>query len=125
MNAGLTPKEELIFRLVAQGKSSKVIARELGTSDGTVKNQTMGLFRKLGVTNRVEAALAWYGIRPGKDDAVAVHRLLEHGTRCRLAMQRFVDRCEAGEVRSTRTQAEFKALLEEVPAPASLEVAHG
>ena len=51
----LTPRELASLRLMADGKSNKEIANELGISDRTVKTHLGHLFEKLGVTNRTEA----------------------------------------------------------------------
>jgi two-component system nitrate/nitrite response regulator NarL len=53
----LTPRERQILRHVAEGKSNKSIARELGISDGTVKLHVKAILRKLNVHSRVEAAV--------------------------------------------------------------------
>ena len=55
--AGLTDQESLILALIAQGKSNKLIARELGIADGTVKVHVKHLLRKLNLRSRVEAAV--------------------------------------------------------------------
>lgn len=41
------------------------------------------------------------------------NELHQQNLKLREAMQHFVDRCDRGEVRSTRTYAQFKQLLEE------------
>ena len=51
----LTPRELTALRLMADGKSNKEIAGELGISDRTVKTHLGHLFEKLGVTSRTEA----------------------------------------------------------------------
>ena len=51
----LTPRELTALRLMADGKSNKEIAQELGISDRTVKTHLGHLFEKLGVTSRTEA----------------------------------------------------------------------
>jgi two-component system, NarL family, nitrate/nitrite response regulator NarL len=53
----LTPREGEILNLLAEGQSNKVIARNLGISDGTVKLHVKAILRKLGVHSRVEAAV--------------------------------------------------------------------
>jgi two-component system nitrate/nitrite response regulator NarL len=53
----LTPRENEILILLAEGQSNKVIARNLGISDGTVKLHVKAILRKLGVHSRVEAAV--------------------------------------------------------------------
>ncbi len=52
----LTPREEQVLRLMAQGLSNKAIAKELGLSPETVKDYLLGVFRKLDVRDRVSAA---------------------------------------------------------------------
>lgn len=53
----LTPREQEILEHIAEGESNKVIARNLGISDGTVKLHVKAILRKLGVHSRVEAAV--------------------------------------------------------------------
>ena len=53
----LTPREREILSLLAEGQSNKVIARNLGISDGTVKLHVKAILRKLDIHSRVEAAV--------------------------------------------------------------------
>ncbi len=53
----LTPREREILCHLADGQSNKVIARNLGISDGTVKLHVKAILRKLDVHSRVEAAV--------------------------------------------------------------------
>jgi two-component system nitrate/nitrite response regulator NarL len=55
--AGLTPREMEILCHISSGKSNKVIAKELGISDGTVKLHVKSILRKLQVRSRVDAAV--------------------------------------------------------------------
>ncbi|MEZ5453767.1 MAG: two-component system response regulator NarL [Thiothrix sp.] len=57
--AGLTEQEQRTLELVAAGKSNKLVARELGITEGTVKVHVKHLLRKLKLRSRVEAAV-WY-----------------------------------------------------------------
>lgn len=50
-------REVEILKLLAVGMSNKQIARELGSSPNTVRNQIYTVFRKAGVSNRTELAL--------------------------------------------------------------------
>ena len=61
----LTPREREILCLLAEGQSNKLIARNLGISDGTVKLHVKAILRKLGIHSRVEAAVlaVEHGIR--------------------------------------------------------------
>ena len=54
--ADLTPQEQRIFDLIGEGCSNRQIADELYLAEKTVKNYVSGLFAKLGMTRRTEAA---------------------------------------------------------------------
>lgn len=54
----LTPRQMEVLRWLIQGKPNKVIARELGVSESTVKVHCQALFRALGATTRTEAVYA-------------------------------------------------------------------
>ena len=53
----LTPREEQVVALVADGLSNREVARELGLSEHTVKKYLFRIFDKLGVSTRVELVL--------------------------------------------------------------------
>jgi two-component system nitrate/nitrite response regulator NarL len=55
----LTPRESEILELMAEGQGNKLIARNLGISDGTVKLHVKAVLRKLNVHSRVEAAVMY------------------------------------------------------------------
>jgi DNA-binding NarL/FixJ family response regulator len=54
----LTERQIDVMRLLSQGKPNKLIARDLGISEGTVKIHLAAIFRALTVRNRVEAVVA-------------------------------------------------------------------
>lgn len=54
---GLTPRERDVFEMVGLALTNREIASRLGLSEKTVKSHVTGVMRKLGVRNRVEAAL--------------------------------------------------------------------
>jgi DNA-binding NarL/FixJ family response regulator len=54
----LTPRQLDVLALLVQGKPNKVICRELGLAEGTVKAHTAAIFRALRVSNRTEAGFA-------------------------------------------------------------------
>lgn len=56
--AGLTERERQTLALIAEGLNNKLIAREMGISDGTVKVHVRHLLCKLGLHSRLELA-AW------------------------------------------------------------------
>ena len=51
----LTEREKQVLDLIADGKSTKEIAKELHLTTGTVRNYISIIFDKLDVSNRVEA----------------------------------------------------------------------
>ena len=53
----LTPREYQILGLLAEGQTNKVIARNLGISDGTVKLHVKAILRKLKINSRITAAV--------------------------------------------------------------------
>lgn len=53
----LSPRELDILRLLANGRSNTDIATQLFLSEGTVRNYVSGIFSKLGVTDRTQAAV--------------------------------------------------------------------
>jgi two-component system, NarL family, nitrate/nitrite response regulator NarL len=69
--SALTPRELEILCLLADGQSNKVIARNLGISDGTVKLHVKAILRKLEVHSRVEAAViaVEQGLRQNKNNS--------------------------------------------------------
>ena len=55
----LTCREREVVSLVAEGLQNKEIGHLLGTSMYTVRNQLSGIYQKIGVSDRVSAAV-WY-----------------------------------------------------------------
>jgi DNA-binding NarL/FixJ family response regulator len=53
----LTPREQAVLDRLGQGESNKQIARELDMCEATVKVHVRHIMRKLGATNRTQAAL--------------------------------------------------------------------
>lgn len=68
--SSLTPRETEILGLLAEGQSNKVIARNLGISDGTVKLHVKAILRKLEVHSRVEAAVMAVEYGMSKNSAI-------------------------------------------------------
>jgi DNA-binding NarL/FixJ family response regulator len=55
--AHLSPRERAILRLIVDGYSNTEIAAQLGSSPATIHTHVIRLFRKLGVNDRVSAAV--------------------------------------------------------------------
>jgi DNA-binding NarL/FixJ family response regulator len=53
----LTPREEQVVALVADGLSNRDAAKELGLSEHTIKKYLLRIFDKLGISTRVELVL--------------------------------------------------------------------
>jgi len=79
----LTQRETDILALLSEGRSNREIARALFLSEKTVKAHLAAVFRKLGVANRTQAAMAAVsmGMGPGRkqpmddDEPMAGQRL--------------------------------------------------
>jgi DNA-binding NarL/FixJ family response regulator len=56
-NSLLTPREEQVVALVAEGLGNRQIATELHLSEHTIKKYLFNIFEKLGVSTRVELVL--------------------------------------------------------------------
>ena len=56
--AGLSPRQLDVLRLVEQGLSNKAVMRALDMSESTVKTHLRAIFLRLGVDNRTQAAAA-------------------------------------------------------------------
>ena len=54
---GLTARQHEVLQLLALGHSNKEIAKSLGLLEGTVKVHVRDILRKLGVSNRTQAAM--------------------------------------------------------------------
>src|SRR4051794_21435830 len=53
----LTPREDEVLALLAEGLPNKLIARRLDISEKTVKAHLTSIFQRIGVTDRTQAAL--------------------------------------------------------------------
>ena len=72
--AAPSARQTEILQLIAQGRSNKEIARQLGLTEGTVKQHLYALYRKLGVRNRTQAlreGARWLPTGPAAVEAVA------------------------------------------------------
>ena len=72
-------RSQRMLELLAQGAGSKLIAKELGYQDGTMRVYLHNLYRKIGVANKTEAVI-WYlkrggsAERPGEPAAAPLRR---------------------------------------------------
>jgi len=73
----LEMKERQMLELLAEGASTREIAKKMGYSDGTVRVYLHNLYRKIGVRNRTEALL-WHldQSRPSEERGIALAPVL-------------------------------------------------
>ena len=57
LSASLSSSDRELLRLIVSGQSNKIIASNLGISIAAVKQMARGVFKKLNVTNRTQAAV--------------------------------------------------------------------
>jgi len=55
---GMTGRQSEVLALLVQGKPNKLICRDLGLAEGTVKIHVTAILRALGVANRTQAVIA-------------------------------------------------------------------
>ena len=53
----LSPQERRVLALIAEGRTNKEVANEMGLAEKTVKNYLSTVFEKLHVTRRSQAAV--------------------------------------------------------------------
>jgi len=80
----LSPREMEILQHIAQGKSNKEIAYELGISRQTVKNHMTSILRKLAVNDRTQAAIyalcrGWIRLQDISDEFSNLERMERQG----------------------------------------------
>jgi DNA-binding NarL/FixJ family response regulator len=61
----LTPREEDVVRLVADGLKNREIAQKLKVKEHSIRNYIYRIFEKLGVSTRVELILYVFSHREG------------------------------------------------------------
>lgn len=66
----LSTQERRVLALVAEGKTNKEIAEQMGLSDKTVKNYLSNIFEKLQITRRSQAAVLYAQSKSGADKSV-------------------------------------------------------
>jgi DNA-binding NarL/FixJ family response regulator len=79
-DAGLTRRETDVLALLANGASNREISRQLFLSEKTVKAHLAAVFRKLGVTNRTQAAMAAVAMGMGSPQLNLGNRAASNGS---------------------------------------------
>lgn len=75
----LTPREDQVVYLVAEGIGNREIAQQLGIKENTVKKSLLRIYDKLGVSNRVELVLYALTHRGTRRRSAAVPQTPEAG----------------------------------------------
>ena len=57
MRNPLTPRQQDVLKLLAQGAGTREIAEQLGCSEVTARNHINAILRRLGVHSRLQAVL--------------------------------------------------------------------
>jgi DNA-binding CsgD family transcriptional regulator len=57
-NVDFSERQQRILERIQDGKTNKSIARELGFSESTIRQETLRLYRSLGVNSRTDAVIA-------------------------------------------------------------------
>ena len=69
--AGLSDRQRRLLRLAAAGASVAEIANRLELQPRVVESELDALMSTLGVNNRSQAAMVWWGTRAGSDPQLA------------------------------------------------------
>jgi DNA-binding NarL/FixJ family response regulator len=68
----LTARQKAVLAQLQQGKANKIIAHELGMSESTAKVHIRNIMRKMGATNRTQAAFNALKLCADRNEAVAI-----------------------------------------------------
>jgi DNA-binding NarL/FixJ family response regulator len=68
----LTTRQKAVLAQLQQGKANKIIAHELGMSESTAKVHIRNIMRKMGATNRTQAAFNALKLCSERGDALAM-----------------------------------------------------
>jgi two-component system, NarL family, response regulator DevR len=68
----LSPQQQRILALIAEGKTNRQIAEAMFLSEKTIKNYLTALFAKLGMSSRTEVAIYATKLRAGGTESSAV-----------------------------------------------------
>jgi DNA-binding NarL/FixJ family response regulator len=68
----LTARQKAVLAQLQQGKANKIIAHELGMSESTAKVHIRNIMRKMGATNRTQAAFNALKLCAERGEAFAV-----------------------------------------------------
>jgi len=71
-DVALDAKNQRMLELLAEGSTSRVIARQMGYQEGTMRVYLHNLYRRIGVANKTEAVVWYLNRERAREDAKAV-----------------------------------------------------
>jgi DNA-binding NarL/FixJ family response regulator len=89
LEAPLTGRQTEVLEYLGRGQSNKHIARALGMTEATVKVHVRQVIRKLGVSNRTQAAVLAGNVRPGTRARKETGGMFDNPVRNLVEIERF------------------------------------
>ena len=79
-DVGLDAKNQRMLELLSEGSTSRVIARQMGYQEGTMRVYLHNLYRRIGVANKTEAVVWYLNRERAREDVKAVETAQKPGT---------------------------------------------
>ena len=79
-DTAIDAKNQRMLELLAQGGTSRVIARQMGYQEGTMRVYLHNLYRRIGVANKTEAVVWYLNRERARDDVKAVQSAQKPGS---------------------------------------------
>jgi DNA-binding CsgD family transcriptional regulator len=79
-DTALDAKNQRMLELLAQGGTSRIIARQMGYQEGTMRVYLHNLYRRIGVANKTEAVVWFLNRERSRDDVKAVQSARRPGS---------------------------------------------
>ncbi|HUQ28243.1 MAG TPA: helix-turn-helix transcriptional regulator [Usitatibacter sp.] len=73
-------KHQRMLELLAQGATSRIMARQMGYQEGTMRVYLHNLYRRIGVANKTEAVVWYLGRERSREDVKAVESAQRAGS---------------------------------------------
>jgi len=77
---GIDAKNQRMLELLALGSTSRVIAKQMGYQEGTMRVYLHNLYRRIGVANKTEAVVWYLNRERAREDVKAVESARKPGT---------------------------------------------
>ena len=79
-DTAIDAKNQRMLELLAQGATSRIMARQMGYQEGTMRVYLHNLYRRIGVANKTEAVVWYLNRERAKDDVKAVESAQRAGS---------------------------------------------